>query len=112
MPFLNSDSRGDNIRRGTYVSDKDGDIVQSDLSYGSSPKAIGIHVRPVGGVAGLFHCILCYTNYHTSEELTYHCSNDPDHLVLSQLDCGADNIWLYPPPPPQKSLKIDMCTKW
>ena len=110
MPFLNYDSRDDNIRRGRSGFQQDSDIYQSELD--SSPKAISIHTRPVGGVAGFFYCILCYTDYRTSEKLTSHCSNDPNHLALVQLDCGADKIWLYPPPPPHKSLKINMCTKW
>ena len=110
MPFLNYDSGDDNIRRGRRVFRQDSDIYQSESD--SSPKAISIHARPVGGVAGFFCCILCYTDYSTSEKLTSHCSNDPNHLALAQLDCGADKIWLYPPPPPRKSLKINMCTKW
>ena len=112
MFFPNGDGRADNIRQSSYGSDKDGDIYQSDLSNGSSPEATGVHVRPVGGVVGIFHCILCYAYFQTSEELTSHCSNDLDHLVLAQLDCGADSIWKYPPPPPCKSRRIEVCTKW
>ena len=62
-----------------------------------------------------FCCLLCYTAYNTASELASHSTSDIGHLELALLDSGADKIWQYPPPPPQKSSKASLnstlCTK-
>lgn len=46
-------------------------------------------------------CLLCYGLYQSLKELTDHCSS-VDHLEMAVWDSGAEKLWQYPPPPPQK----------
>lgn len=106
MSFTSGGNGIDNIRRSSgHSSMMDDDIYHSDFSKSTSPDEDTV----VHGNMDETFCLLCYKNY-TSQELKSHCSTDLEHLELAQLDCGADVIWQYPPPPLQRPRELKVCT--